>query len=81
MLPFEEEVGQHPTLEDMQECVVQKKMRPAIKDTWRKHSVSYHQFSVFNRIKMVLLPSASGLEGTSVTNLMGAPFFVRNGRV
>jgi hypothetical protein len=40
MLPFEEEVGQHPTLEDMQECVVQKKMRPAIKDTWRKHSVS-----------------------------------------
>jgi hypothetical protein len=40
MLPFEEEVGQHPTLEDMQECVVQKKMRPTIKDTWRKHSVS-----------------------------------------
>jgi len=38
MLPFEEEVGQHPTLEDMQECVVQKKMRPTIKDTWRKHS-------------------------------------------
>ncbi|XP_066993322.1 activin receptor type-2A isoform X2 [Anabrus simplex] len=38
MLPFEEEVGQHPTLEDMQECVVQKKVRPAIKETWRKHS-------------------------------------------
>jgi hypothetical protein len=52
MLPFEEEVGQHPTLEDMQECVVQKKMRPAIKDTWRKHSVSYRQFSVFNWIEM-----------------------------
>lgn len=38
MLPFEEEVGQHPTLEDMQECVVQKKVRPAIRDTWHKHS-------------------------------------------
>ncbi|KAJ9577356.1 hypothetical protein L9F63_006100, partial [Diploptera punctata] len=34
MLPFEEEVGQHPTLEDMQECVVQKKLRPSIRDTW-----------------------------------------------
>ncbi|PSN29434.1 Activin receptor type-2A [Blattella germanica] len=38
MLPFEEEVGQHPTLEDMQECVVQKKLRPSIRETWRKHS-------------------------------------------
>ncbi|PSN46089.1 Activin receptor type-2B [Blattella germanica] len=34
-----EEVGQHPTLEDMQECVVQKKLRPSIRETWRKHSV------------------------------------------
>lgn len=37
MLPFEEEVGQHPTLEDMQECVVHKKLRPVIKDTWKTH--------------------------------------------
>lgn len=37
MLPFEEEVGQHPTLEDMQEAVVHKKVRPRIKDHWRKH--------------------------------------------
>ncbi|XP_064471283.1 activin receptor type-2B-like [Ornithodoros turicata] len=36
-LPFEEEVGQHPTLEDMQEAVVHKKVRPKIKDHWRKH--------------------------------------------
>ncbi|KAI3355562.1 hypothetical protein L3Q82_018387, partial [Scortum barcoo] len=28
MLPFEEEVGQHPSLEDLQEVVVHKKMRP-----------------------------------------------------
>lgn len=37
-LPFEEEVGQHPILEDMQEAVVHKKLRPAIKETWRRHS-------------------------------------------
>ncbi|XP_014232014.1 activin receptor type-2B [Trichogramma pretiosum] len=36
-LPFEEEVGLHPTLEDMQESVVHKKERPLILDTWRKH--------------------------------------------
>ena len=39
-LPFEEEVGQRPTLEDMQECVVHKKQRPICPDTWRKHQVS-----------------------------------------
>lgn len=38
-LPFEEEVGQHPTLEDMQESVVQRKVRPAIQETWRNHPV------------------------------------------
>ncbi|XP_065304494.2 activin receptor type-2B isoform X1 [Dermacentor albipictus] len=37
MLPFEEEVGQHPSLEDMQEAVVHKKVRPRIRDHWRKH--------------------------------------------
>ncbi|XP_071444797.1 activin receptor type-2A isoform X1 [Hetaerina americana] len=37
MLPFEEEVGQHPSLEDMQECVVHKKLRPIIGETWKKH--------------------------------------------
>ncbi|XP_059487863.1 activin receptor type-2A isoform X2 [Neocloeon triangulifer] len=37
MLPFEEEVGQHPSLEDMQDAVVHKKKRPAIRDTWKQH--------------------------------------------
>ncbi|KAI4532136.1 hypothetical protein MG293_017401 [Ovis ammon polii] len=37
MLPFEEEIGQHPSLEELQEVVVHKKMRPAIKDHWLKH--------------------------------------------
>uniref|UniRef100_A0A669B1F0 Serine/threonine-protein kinase receptor n=1 Tax=Oreochromis niloticus TaxID=8128 RepID=A0A669B1F0_ORENI len=38
MLPFEEEVGQHPSLEDLQEVVVHKKMRPTIREPWLKHS-------------------------------------------
>ncbi|KAM4718110.1 activin receptor type-2B [Anableps anableps] len=38
LLPFEEELGQHPTLEDLQEVVVHKKRRPAIKEFWLKHS-------------------------------------------
>lgn len=39
MLPFEEEVGQHPSLEDMQEVVVHKKLRPCLRDCWQKHAV------------------------------------------
>lgn len=39
MLPFEEEIGQHPSLEDLQEVVVHKKMRPVFKDHWLKHPV------------------------------------------
>ncbi|KAJ8255459.1 hypothetical protein COCON_G00193230 [Conger conger] len=37
MLPFEEEVGQHPSLEDMQEVVVHKKLRPLLRECWQKH--------------------------------------------
>lgn len=40
MLPFEEEVGQHPSLEDMQDVVVHKKLRPCLRDCWQKHAVS-----------------------------------------
>ncbi|KAH1027828.1 hypothetical protein HUJ05_001265 [Dendroctonus ponderosae] len=36
-LPFEDEVGGHPSLEDMQESVVQNKVRPTIKKHWRTH--------------------------------------------
>lgn len=42
MMPFEEEVGQHPSLEDLQEVVVHKKMRPTFREQWLKHSVSTH---------------------------------------
>ncbi|CAJ1078516.1 activin receptor type-2A isoform X2 [Xyrichtys novacula] len=38
MLPFEEEVGQHPSLEDMQEVVVHKKLRPLLRECWQKHT-------------------------------------------
>ncbi|XP_077996714.1 activin receptor type-2A-like [Glandiceps talaboti] len=37
MLPFEEEVGQGPSVEDMQEVVVHKKMRPQFREHWLKH--------------------------------------------
>ncbi|XP_029380371.1 activin receptor type-2B isoform X1 [Echeneis naucrates] len=37
MLPFEDEIGQHPSLEDLQDVVVHKKMRPVIKECWLKH--------------------------------------------
>uniref|UniRef100_A0AAY4EY55 Serine/threonine-protein kinase receptor n=1 Tax=Denticeps clupeoides TaxID=299321 RepID=A0AAY4EY55_9TELE len=37
MLPFEEQIGQHPSLEDLQEVVVHKKIRPFFKDCWLKH--------------------------------------------
>lgn len=40
MLPFEEEIGQHPSLEDLQDVVVHKKLRPVLKECWLKHPVS-----------------------------------------
>ncbi|GFO30096.1 serine/threonine-protein kinase receptor [Plakobranchus ocellatus] len=36
-LPFEAEVGQQPSLEDMQTLVVTRKMRPALNPLWSKH--------------------------------------------
>ncbi|VVC94297.1 unnamed protein product, partial [Leptidea sinapis] len=36
-LPLEDEVGSHPGLEEMQETVVQRKMRPHIPPQWRDH--------------------------------------------
>ncbi|XP_006822061.1 activin receptor type-2A-like [Saccoglossus kowalevskii] len=37
MLPFEEEVGQGPTLELIQDVVVHKKMRPQFREHWQKN--------------------------------------------
>ncbi|KAM9343252.1 activin receptor type-2A-like isoform 2-T2 [Pholidichthys leucotaenia] len=38
LLPFEEEVGQHPSLEDMQDVVVHQKVRPSIRESWKNHT-------------------------------------------
>lgn len=38
MLPFEDEVGQHPSLEDMQEVVVHSKLRPTLRECRQKHT-------------------------------------------
>lgn len=35
VLPFESELGSHPTLDEMQENVVMKKMRPVLSNQWR----------------------------------------------
>lgn len=37
-LPFEAELGLHPSLEEMQENVVTKKLRPRIQESWKKHN-------------------------------------------
>lgn len=39
LLPFEDEVGLHPSLEKLQEVVVHQKMRPKFKDESLRHSV------------------------------------------
>lgn len=48
-LPFEVELGPHPSLEEMQDFVVTKKMRPRLQEVWRSHSVSFH-FLLFNQL-------------------------------
>jgi len=37
-LPYTSDVGQHPSLESMIQCVVEQKKRPLIKDKWRSNS-------------------------------------------
>lgn len=43
-LPFESELGLHPTLDAMQEHIVTNKLRPSVPDHWRDHTVN-----IFNR--------------------------------
>ncbi|XP_072021244.1 activin receptor type-2A-like [Amphiura filiformis] len=38
MLPFEEEVGLAPSIEEMQDCVVHKRVRPTIREHWLKNA-------------------------------------------
>lgn len=39
-LPFEAELGSHPTLEEMQDNIAAKKLRPRLYDEWRSHPVT-----------------------------------------
>lgn len=58
-LPFEEEVGEHPTLEDMQEAVVQRRVRPTIPEIWRNNPVidlnNYFIFKFINNLNSLSL--------------------------
>ena len=38
-LPFEEEVGLNPTLDEMRTCVVDNRRRPHLKPCWRRSQV------------------------------------------
>lgn len=40
-LPFEDDLGIHPTMELMQERVVEKKLRPYIKEEWKSMQVDH----------------------------------------
>lgn len=44
-LPFESELGLHPTLDAMQEHIVTNKLRPSIPEHWRIHNVSIALYS------------------------------------
>ena len=46
-MPFEEEVGMHPSIEDMQDKVVEKKLRPKIREEWKRDIVRYIFFFYF----------------------------------
>lgn len=52
-LPFESEVGLHPTLDDMQECVVTQKNRPHISLTWLNHPVRMHFLKANLLLKLI----------------------------
>jgi hypothetical protein len=50
MLPFEEEVGLNPKLDEMKQLVVDNSQRPLIQKEWLNHHV-YYFFSNANLIK------------------------------
>ena len=45
-LPFEEEVGPHPSLEDMQRQVANRRVRPRVQPHWRLHQVRHGEIGV-----------------------------------
>ncbi|KAG7277141.1 hypothetical protein CRUP_022604 [Coryphaenoides rupestris] len=72
MLPFEEEIGQHPSLEDLQDVVVHKKMRPVIKDVWLKHPRDTSSHSTRPRAYMSILRNESRWKLMAPSSTSGA---------
>lgn len=48
LLPFEDQVGLHPSLEELQEVVVHQKMRPKFKDESLRHRVGEPPRTTYN---------------------------------
>ena len=55
MLPFEEEIGLHPTIEAMQDAVVEKKLRPKIRGEWRAHKVIASIFALCGDLITIII--------------------------
>jgi len=43
-LPYELELGHSPSMEEMQDYVVEQKKRPVLEDAWRQHKVLFVGF-------------------------------------
>lgn len=56
-LPFEEEVGSHPSLEDMQQAVVHKKIRPRFRADWLTHPVRLSMMMMMMIIVIIIIDS------------------------
>ena len=51
-MPFEEEIGIHPSLEDMQDLVVTKRSRPCLKESWYTNEV-LHELMITKSLVLV----------------------------
>ncbi|KAH8340766.1 hypothetical protein KR059_006628, partial [Drosophila kikkawai] len=58
-LPFEAELGQRPTLDEVQESVVMKKLRPRLLPAWRAHQVS--QLKLRKELLIIFVEFLQGL--------------------
>jgi hypothetical protein len=58
-LPYEDVVGQNPTVHALNEVVIKKGRRPIIREEWRKHEVRFVEWlssqMVFDCIEVVVI--------------------------
>jgi hypothetical protein len=52
--PYEKELGQYPSLDDMQDLVVNKNQRPIIKQSWLKQNVSLNIYIILTNTTFIL---------------------------